>query len=81
MDQCPYCWHDGNKPIVSVLSLGLKAYLAIPQTIQMVPFHCLIVPTTHVNSTLDLEDDSWDEIRVTFSLTIEFSEKSYENDE
>jgi hypothetical protein len=29
----------------------------------MVPYHCLIIPTQHVSSTLELEDDTWDEIR------------------
>jgi Protein similar to CwfJ C-terminus 1 len=62
--ECPYCWHDGNRPLVTVVSLGVKVALAIPQTIPMLPFHCLIVPTQHVTSTLDLEDDAWDEIRV-----------------
>jgi hypothetical protein len=43
--------------------MGLKAYLALPETIDMVPYHCLIVPTQHVASSLELDDDVWDEIR------------------
>ncbi len=29
----------------------------------MVPYHCLIVPFQHCTTTLELEDDAWDEIR------------------
>lgn len=63
VNDCPYCWQEDRRPLVAVISLGIKVYLALPQTIQMVPFHCIIVPTQHVTSTVELEDDAWDEIR------------------
>jgi hypothetical protein len=60
---CPFCYHDGTAPEVPVLALGTLVYLTLPQVIQMVPYHCLIVPIQHTLSTLDLEDDAWSEIR------------------
>ncbi|KAI8925041.1 CwfJ C-terminus 1-domain-containing protein-like protein [Entophlyctis helioformis] len=62
-DKCMYCFNDGKSPRASVAALGIKAYLAMPETISMVPGHCLIVPVQHVLTTLELEDDAWDEIR------------------
>ncbi|KAI8841365.1 CwfJ C-terminus 2-domain-containing protein-like protein [Chytridium lagenaria] len=40
-----------------------QTYLALPNFIDMVPYHCLIVPIQHTITTLELEDDVWDEIR------------------
>ncbi|KAI8910810.1 CwfJ C-terminus 1-domain-containing protein-like protein [Gorgonomyces haynaldii] len=63
LNECPYCFKDGYPPKATLVSLGIKTYLALPLTIEMVPFHCYIVPVQHVTTTLELEDDAWDEIR------------------
>eukprot|EP00842_Homolaphlyctis_polyrhiza_P006920 jgi/Hompol1/817/HPOL_002430-RA len=63
INKCSFCFQDGQRPRASIISLGVKAYLAMPETIEMVPGHCLIVPVQHVLTTLELEDDTWDEIR------------------
>jgi hypothetical protein len=64
LDECSYCTHDGRPPRVSIVAKGIKIYLALPETIDMITYHCLIVPVEHVLTTLELEDDAWDEIRV-----------------
>ncbi|KAH6576764.1 hypothetical protein BASA62_001215 [Batrachochytrium salamandrivorans] len=63
IDKCPFCFRNGEAPHVSVISLGVKVYLSLPETVDMVPGHCLIVPVQHTLTTLELEDDTWDEIR------------------
>jgi Protein similar to CwfJ C-terminus 1 len=70
LDECPFCYHEETAPRVSVVSVGIKAYLALPETIDMVPFHCFIVPMNHATSTLELDDDVWDEIRVILFILI-----------
>ncbi len=64
LDKCYYCYNQDRTPSVPVISLGNKVYLALPNVVEMVPGHCLIVPMNHVLTTLECEDDVWDEIRV-----------------
>ena len=75
MHSCNFCYKDDNPPKVSVIASGLKSYLALPETVDMVPFHCLIVPMQHVSSTLELDDDVWDEIRNFKKCLIRMFEK------
>ncbi|KAJ3095993.1 hypothetical protein HDU97_006321 [Phlyctochytrium planicorne] len=60
---CSFCWHDNEPPRTHVLRTGTKTYLGLPNFIDMVPYHCLIVPIQHALSTLECEDDVWDEIK------------------
>ena len=62
---CWYCLQEGRTPQVPVIAVANKTYLALPATIQMVPGHCLIIPAQHVLTSLECEDDVWDEIRVS----------------
>ncbi len=63
LERCNFCYHDGQPPTATVLSLGNKTYLGLPLDIDMVPGHCVIVPIQHATTTLELDDDVWDEIR------------------
>lgn len=65
MENCRFCYQDGKPPQCAVISLGLQTYLALPNVQELVPGHCMIVPVQHVTSTLELDDDAWDEIRVS----------------
>ena len=62
-EECSYCWHDGRHPVARVLALGAKTYLALPITIPLTPYHCLIIPIAHSLTSLELDDDTWSEIR------------------
>jgi len=42
---------------------GVKTYLALPAMGSLTEGHCLIVPCTHVNSTLLADEDVWTEMR------------------
>ena len=64
LDNCIYCFKDSSNPQAAMVSLGYRAYLALPNVVEMTRGHCLIVPVQHVTSTLECDDDVWDEIRV-----------------
>lgn len=63
LDKCYYCYNQEKTPSVPVVSLGNKVYLALPNVVEMVPGHCLIIPMNHFSTTLECEDDVWDEIK------------------
>lgn len=48
-----------------MISLGTQTYLALPNVQELVPGHCQIVPLQHLTSTLECDNDAWDEIRVS----------------
>ena len=63
LDECRFCLLDGVPSKLSVIAQGTRIYLALPQSIDMMPYHSLIIPKSHVQSSLDLDDDDWTEIR------------------
>ncbi|KAG0226617.1 hypothetical protein BGX31_007235 [Mortierella sp. GBA43] len=65
IDNCTMCFKDDGRtpPIMPTVSMGARVYLGLPMTKEFLPGHCLIVPIQHVTSTLECDDDVWDEIR------------------
>ncbi|KAH8550809.1 CwfJ C-terminus 1-domain-containing protein-like protein [Umbelopsis sp. PMI_123] len=63
LDSCRWCYQDGKPPQCAMISLGTKTYLALPNVTDLVPGHCFIVPLQHAISSLECDDDVWDEIR------------------
>ncbi|KAF9374292.1 hypothetical protein CPB97_012178 [Podila verticillata] len=65
LDNCPMCYKDDGRtlPTMAVVSLGTRVYLGLPLTKEFLPGHCMIVPIQHVTSTLECDDDAWEEIR------------------
>ncbi|KAI9098696.1 CwfJ C-terminus 1-domain-containing protein-like protein [Phlyctochytrium arcticum] len=63
VSKCPYCFHDGRKPAVPIIALGTEAYLALPENVDMVQGHCIIVPIEHHSTSLECNEDTWTEIR------------------
>ncbi|KAI8598468.1 CwfJ C-terminus 1-domain-containing protein-like protein [Dissophora ornata] len=65
LDHCTMCFKDDGRtpPIMPVLSMGNRVYLGLPLYKEFLPGHCMIVPIQHVTSTLECDDDAWDEIR------------------
>lgn len=70
---CPYCpleqgergggGGQGSPRGVSVISRGYSVYLAIGHREPLLPGHCFIIPTTHMTSLLECEEDVWEEVR------------------
>jgi len=67
LDSCPFCWQDDRNPLAAIVALGQKTYLSCTLTEELVPGHCLIVPQQHCMSTLELDDEDWEEIRVSYT--------------
>jgi hypothetical protein len=65
LDTCPFCYQDDRQPLTAIVALGERTYLCCTQTEELVPGHCLIVPLQHHLSTLEMEDDDWEEIKVS----------------
>ncbi|CAG8487204.1 7451_t:CDS:2 [Paraglomus occultum] len=63
INSCPYCFGQDKSPVAPMVSLGTKTYLALSTVTEMTSGHCLIVPIQHCLTTLELDDDTWDEIR------------------
>ncbi|KAK4685655.1 CWF19-like protein 2, partial [Tremellales sp. Uapishka_1] len=63
LDTCTFCYQDERPPQTAIVALGKRTYLCCTQYEELVDGHCLIVPLQHCLSTLELEDDDWDEIR------------------
>lgn len=69
LDTCQFCYQDTDTatvpPQACMVALGTRAYLSLPLTEPLVDGHSLIVPTQHHLSSLEADDDTWDEIRVS----------------
>ncbi|TIA99398.1 hypothetical protein E3P92_02420 [Wallemia ichthyophaga] len=66
LDNCRWCFgDDGEAPprCRTIVSSGTRVYLALPEHEQLVDGHCLIVPMQHCLSSLEADDDVWEEIR------------------
>lgn len=68
LDECPFCYQDDRQPLTAVVALGKRTYLCCTLTEELVPGHCLIVPLQHCLSSLEMDDDDWVEVRVSYLL-------------
>lgn len=48
--------------------MGTRVYLAVTPNEELVPGHCHIVPLQHMLSSLEGDDDVWDEVKVRWSV-------------
>lgn len=71
LDTCQFCYQDTDTatvpPQACMVALGTRAYLSLPLTEPLVDGHAIIVPTQHHLSSLEADDDTWDEIKVSVS--------------
>ncbi|KAK4047673.1 Pre-mRNA-splicing factor cwf19 [Microbotryomycetes sp. JL221] len=64
LDSCNMCTGDeGQPPRSAVVAMGTRAYLGLLEHEELVPGHCRIVPIQHHFTSLDADDDTWDEIK------------------
>ncbi|KAI8981042.1 CwfJ C-terminus 1-domain-containing protein-like protein [Pilobolus umbonatus] len=63
LSKCRLCYQEGQPPQITLISLATTCYLALPNTLELTPGSCLIVPLQHVSSSLECDDDVWTEIR------------------
>lgn len=63
------CFSDeGAPPRSAVVALGTRAYLGLLENEELVPGHCRIVPIQHHFTSLEADDETWDEIKVSFGF-------------
>ncbi|KAI1789572.1 CwfJ C-terminus 1-domain-containing protein-like protein [Ganoderma leucocontextum] len=61
---CPFCYgEDDSLPKAPMVAMGTRVYLTCTLNEELVDGHCLIVPISHHLSTLEGDDDMWDEVR------------------
>lgn len=69
LESCQFCYQDTDTatipPQAAVVAMGTRAYLSLPITEPLVPGHALIVPMQHHLSSLEADDDTWDEMKVS----------------
>lgn len=67
LESCRFCFRNegDSPPLARVIASGTRAYLAVPENEPLVEGHCLIAPIQHHLTTLEAEDDTWDEIKVS----------------
>ena len=68
LDTCSFCYQDTDTttilPAAPMVALGTRTYLSLPVYEPLVEGHSLIVPIQHHLSTLEADDDTWDEMKV-----------------
>ena len=63
---CQFCYgEDDSPPKAPVIAMATRCYLSCTLNQELVDGHCLIVPIQHHLTTLEGDDDLWDEIRVS----------------
>ncbi|KAF8505305.1 CwfJ C-terminus 1-domain-containing protein-like protein [Gautieria morchelliformis] len=64
LDTCYHCYgEDDSPPKAPIIAMATRCYLACPAHEELADGHCHIVPIQHHLSTLEGDDDLWDEIR------------------
>ncbi|KAI0657373.1 CwfJ C-terminus 1-domain-containing protein-like protein [Cubamyces menziesii] len=61
---CPFCYgEDDSLPKAPIIAMGTRVYLSCTLNEELTAGHCLIVPIAHHLSTLEGDDDMWDEVK------------------
>ena len=70
---CQFCYgEDDSPPKAPVIAMATRCYLSCTLNQELVDGHCLIVPIQHHLTTLEGDDDLWDEIRVSRDIIITY---------
>lgn len=66
LDSCTLCPSpSGGPPKSALVALGTRLYLGLMENEPLVEGHCRIVPLMHCSSMLELDDEGWEEVRVS----------------
>lgn len=64
---CNLCPTDaGDPPRSAVVALATRTYLGLLENQELVDGHCRIAPLSHMTSSLEIEEEAWEEIRVSW---------------
>lgn len=70
LDTCPFCYQEDRNPLTAIVALGTRTYLACTITEELVPGHCMIVPIQHYMSTLEMDDEDWEEVKASLPIVL-----------
>ena len=62
-NKCIYCIDAPDKPKHLHVAYGNLAYLMLPAQGRLVPGHCIIAPIAHAQSSRQVDEDVWEEMR------------------
>jgi hypothetical protein len=66
---CPYCYgEDDSLPKAGIIAMGTRCYLAVTTNEELLDGHVCIVPIQHHLTSLEGDDDLWEEIKVSNDL-------------
>lgn len=61
--KCVYCMDAPDKPKHLHVAYGNMAYLMLPPQGRLVTGHCIIAPISHIQSSRQVDEDVWEEMR------------------
>ncbi len=62
-NKCIYCIDAPDKPKHLHVAYGNLAYLMLPAQGRLLPGHCIIAPIAHAQSSRQVDEDVWEEMR------------------
>ncbi len=71
LDNCPLCHHEdtGTSPIAPFVSLATRVYLTLPTEPEISEGGACVVPVQHRVNLMECDEDEWEEIRVSKSVS------------
>jgi CWF19-like protein 2 len=63
LNKCWYCLESSQLAKHMLISLGVKAYLALPTRQRIVDGHCMIVPMQHTTAATSMDENEWEEVQ------------------
>ncbi|CAI4230652.1 unnamed protein product [Auanema sp. JU1783] len=64
LDDCSRCTESGKLAKHAIVAMGINTYLAVVEWDGLEEQHCIIAPTHHASSSIQLDEDVWDEMRI-----------------
>ncbi|KAK6742740.1 hypothetical protein RB195_010168 [Necator americanus] len=64
LNDCVRCLESRELAKHAVVAIGIHTYLAVAEWDGLDEQHCLIIPTEHVCSSIQLDENVWDEMRL-----------------
>uniref|UniRef100_A0A7S3UCD6 Cwf19-like C-terminal domain-containing protein n=1 Tax=Picocystis salinarum TaxID=88271 RepID=A0A7S3UCD6_9CHLO len=62
-ERCPFCFDNPKKNRASIMAIGQLTYLKLPESGQLIPGHCQVIPMAHCGSLREVDDAVATEIR------------------
>jgi len=63
LEKCRLCFASSARKKHLTVSVGMSAYLALPERGRLVAGHCCIIPIEHLASSRIADENTWDEMR------------------